>query len=47
MILYIMYDIIFDIIYDMIYDIDVLRLERGERHNIPESWMLINDMPMF
>ena len=38
---------IHDIIYDMIYDIDVLRLERGERHNIPESWMLINDMPKF
>ena len=47
MILYIMYDIIFDIIYDMIYDIDVLRLERGERHNIPESWMLINSISMF
>ena len=31
----------------MIYDIDVLRYERGEGHNIPESWMLINDMPKF
>ena len=29
------------------YDIDALKLEKGERHNIPESWMLINNMPMF
>ena len=34
-------------IYDKMYDFDVLKLEKGERHNIPESWMLINNMPMF